>query len=81
MRLMKKIPWVPGQEDELLRVLIIENMFADFGINLLNLPRIITVSFKGLLALRREARRRIHWPRLRISTEKQMRRMEISTRQ
>ena len=79
MRLMKKIPWVPGQEDELLRVLIIENMFADFGINLLNLSRIITLSSKGLLALRREVRRRIHWSR--ISTENQMRRMEISTRQ
>lgn len=78
---MKKIPWVPGQEGELLRVLIIENMFADFGINLLSLSRIITVSSKGLLALRREARRRIHWPRLRISTENQMRRMEISTTQ
>ena len=78
---MKKIPWVPGQEGELLRVLMIENMFADFGINLLNLSHIITLSSDGLLALRREARRRIHSPRLRISTENQMRRMEISTRQ
>jgi len=78
---MKKIPWVPGQEGELLRVLIKENMFAEFGRNLLSLSRIITLSSKGLLALRREARRRIHWPRLRISTENQMRRMEISTRQ